>query len=501
MQLNSLFTTLFVALTLAACTHHPHATEEGHLHEESLLFTAYNGDYELYAEADPFVVGEQSHLLVHFTHLDSFKPLQEGSVVVTLHQEEGEKISGRAELVSDGIYTLSLEPTMTGTGSLLFDIHSSDGISQIALHDITLYDHEHEAHMAAEEGADGGGNLLHFTKEQSWKINFATEEVKKEPFGETIRTVAQVEPSQGDEQVVVAKAGGIVLFEGRDILPGIDVRSGQNLFSMVGGGVADNNMEVRYAEAVAEYDKARREYERKRALAEDHIVSESDLLEAETTFKNSEAVYLNLRKSISAGGKQLIRAPMNGFVKQLFVRNGEYARAGEPLLVVSGNRDLYLKAELQPKYYPHLDRISTAHIKMMQSGRTYRLEDLNGRVVSYGRSTDLNNPLIPLLFQVENSVELLPGSFVELYIKLQGSDEAITVPVGSLVEEMGSYFLYVQVTPELFEKRAVVIGKSDGLRREIIEGLSAGERIVSKGAMMVKLSQATGQLDAHGHGH
>jgi len=66
---------------------------------------------------------------------------------------------------------------------------------------------------------------------------------------------------------------------------------------------------------------------------------------------------------------------------------------------------------------------------------------------------------------------------------------------------MGAYFLYVQVTPELFEKRAVLIGKSDGLSTEITEGLSVGERVVSKGAIMVKLSQSTGQLDAHGHGH
>ena len=64
-----------------------------------------------------------------------------------------------------------------------------------------------------------------------------------------------------------------------------------------------------------------------------------------------------------------------------------------------------------------------------------------------------------------------------------------------------AYFLYVQVTPELFEKRAVRIGHSDGLQTEIVEGLSAGERVVSRGAIMVKLSQSTGQLDAHGHGH
>jgi len=192
---------------------------------------------------------------------------------------------------------------------------------------------------------------------------------------------------------------------------------------------------------------------------------------------------------------------MTGFVKQLFVRNGEFAEAGQPLLVVSQNRDLLIKAELQPKYYSLLGAITTANIKVMHSDVTYSLEDLNGKIVAYGRSTDLSNPLIPVVFQVQNNVGLLPGSFVEMFIKLQDGNETITVPNEALVEEMGTYFLYVQVTPELFEKRAVLIGKSDGLRTEIKEGLSVGERVISKGAIIVKLSQATGQLDAHSHGH
>ena len=67
---------------------------------------------------------------------------------------------------------------------------------------------------------------------------------------------------------------------------------------------------------------------------------------------------------------------------------------------------------------------------------------------------------------------------------------------------MGNYFVFVQLTPEFFEKREVKIGKTDGIRTEILSGIQSGERIVAKGAVLVKLSQATGTLDAHsGHVH
>ena len=78
----------------------------------------------------------------------------------------------------------------------------------------------------------------------------------------------------------------------------------------------------------------------------------------------------------------------------------------------------------------------------------------------------------------------------------------MTVPNSSLVEEMGNYFVFVQLTPEFFEKREVKTGKSNGLRTEILSGLKENERIVGKGAVLVKLAQASGKLDAHaGHVH
>jgi cobalt-zinc-cadmium efflux system membrane fusion protein len=97
---------------------------------------------------------------------------------------------------------------------------------------------------------------------------------------------------------------------------------------------------------------------------------------------------------------------------------------------------------------------------------------------------------------------LLPGSMVDLYLKTDGNMSVITVPNESIVEEMGNYFVFVQQTPELFEKRPVLIGVNDGRRTEIKEGVLAGERVIAKGAVLVKLSQSAGAIDVHsGHVH
>jgi RND family efflux transporter MFP subunit len=265
--------------------------------------------------------------------------------------------------------------------------------------------------------------------------------------------------------------------------------------------MADNNLSVRYAEAENEYNRTKIEYERKRELAKEHIISQSDLLKAQTEFTNAETVYNNLHGNF-AKGKQVVSSPFNGFVTRVLVRNGEYAQAGQPVLIVSQNRNLLIRAELQPKYFEILHSITSANIRVLGNNQTYTLEELGGSVVSFGKSTDIANPLVPVVFQVNNKGGLLSGSFVEVYIKTQTSTQAITVPSEAVVEEMGNYFVYVQLTPEFFEKRAIKKGVTDGIRTEIKEGLKAGERVVGKGAILVKLAQASGSLDPHaGHAH
>jgi len=54
----------------------------------------------------------------------------------------------------------------------------------------------------------------------------------------------------------------------------------------------------------------------------------------------------------------------------------------------------------------------------------------------------------------------------------------------------------------MFEKRQVRPGLTDGLYTEIIQGIDTSERIVSKGAVIIKLAAVSNSLDPHaGHVH
>jgi RND family efflux transporter MFP subunit len=496
-----LFILVLLAYLFASCSQN-HENENIDEHEEARFqYTAYSNEFELFAEADAFIIGETANVLSHFSILPAFTALEKGKMTLILSVNGTEVRQTLENPTRKGIYSFDIEPKTLGIGHLKFEITTEKGNFEILVPNVFVFASDEEALEAAEKIVVSKTNSTVFTKEQSWKIDFATEFPKIEPFGQVIKTTAQIQSTQGDESIIAAKTNGIVVFTGESVLEGKTISQGQRVFTISGSGMADNNSSVRYAEAKNNYEKKKADYERLKELANDKIVSEKDLLTAKNEYDNSKLIYDNLSNNFSASG-QIVTSPMSGFVKQIYVKNGQYVEAGQPIVSVSQNRTLLLRADVQQKYSSILGSVISANIRTVHDNRTYTMQELNGKILSFGKNASIDNYLIPLNLQIDNKGNFISGSFVELYLKTLTNANALTVPNTAIMEEQGNYFVFVQTHPELFEKKEVKLGSSDGLRTEIIKGISATDRIVTKGAILVKLAQSSGALDAHsGHVH
>ena len=362
------------------------------------------------------------------------------------------------------------------------------------------HDHSHN-HDAHSHNHNHGDDAITFSVEQQNKIDFEVVEVVTEPLYQIIRTSAQVVPAQEGEKILTATTSGIINFENKDIVKGLDVKSGQILFSIDNSNMADDNLSTRRQEIEAEYQNAKSNYERKQALAEDKIISESELADAETEYLIAKKHYENMNQNFPQG-KTLHRASITGSINEILVPNNSFVEAGQPIMTLAQNDRLYVRADLQSKYYPVLKDIKTANIKTLNDGIVYSLEDLSGRVLSYGKTTDISNPLIPVTFEIKNNGIIIPGSFVEMFITAESDKMGIMLPNSAIVEEMGIYCVFVQTCTDSFEKRIITKGVTDGQNTQILNGIKAGERVVSKGAVNVKLAQGSAALDPHaGHVH
>jgi RND family efflux transporter MFP subunit len=494
---------LIIPIILLACHDHSHESEAIHAHDEETKFqyTAYSDDFELFAEADAFLVGETANVLSHFSILPGFKAVESGEITLILGINGEEVRQTLDRPTRKGIYSFDIKPSVEGKGTLSFEIMNDSGRFVITIPEVTVFHSKDEARSAAEKATLSMTNTTVFTKEQSWKIEFATGFPTSGPFGQIIKTSAIIQSAPEEEMMITGRAAGIITYQGLTLPEGDPVSEGQRLFTVSASELADNNLAVRYQEALNNYERLKLEYERKQELAKDKIVSEKELLTIRNEYENAKAQYDLLNKHFSLGGYSVI-SPMSGYIKRVYVDNGQFIEAGQNLASVIKNKTLVLKAEVQQKHASILGSIVSANIRTVQDNKTYSLEELNGKILSHGRSANEGNFLIPVSIQIENPGGFISGSIVELYLITLTNKQAISVPNSALVEDQGNFFVYVQVTPELFEKREVETGATDGLNTEITKGLASGERLITSGAIFVRLAQATGSLDAHsGHNH
>jgi membrane fusion protein, heavy metal efflux system len=503
-----MFTRIFMALMasalIASCssTTMPEAEGERDEHEEvSLQYTTSTDSFEVFAEGDAFITGETANLTAYITVLPGFGPADNAELNVGFSLDGSGSSQPTVNRIRPGVFTFSLTPDKEGKGKLFFEIRTAEDKYNMPPVDVTVYGGHEQAHEATANSSPANSNTTAITKEQAWKMDFATGFPEREPFGQVIKTTARVQPALGDERIITATTGGIIVFSDFNSFEGKDVAAGQVLFSISGGGLSDNNIALRLTEAKNNYELAKAEYERVQQLAAERIVPQSRVLTAKNDFDNALALYGNLNQNFVSGG-QTVRSPVTGFIRQVYAENGAYIETGQPVMTISQSRSLLIIADLPQKYAPVLGKIKDFTVSNLYENKVLSMEELNGRILSYGKAANDDNYLIPVTIQIENKGGFFPGSFTEVYFRTITGTDVLTVPNTALMEDQGVFFIYVQVTPELFEKREVKTGTTDGLRTEIISGISEKERIVTRGALILKLAQATGGLDPHaGHVH
>ena len=359
------------------------------------------------------------------------------------------------------------------------------------------HDHATEQHdHGAEAEVHGSSNEIVLTPDKAKAAGVEVGEAQKAVFHQVIKTSGQVLAAQGDERVAVAPVAGVVSFSHK-VTEGMAVGQGTPLLVLSSGHLAEGDP---VQKARVAYEVAQREYERMEALVADKIVSEKDFARARQAYENARISYEAVAKNHTPAGQTVV-APAAGYVKSLLVKEGDYVSVGQPLVSITQNRRLFLRADVSEKYYKELAHITSAHFQTPYDDTTYDLQELNGRLLSYGKASGDGSYYIPVTFEFDNKGGVVPGSFVEIYLLTRPVEGVITLPVSALTEEQGSFFVYKQLDEECYEKQLVSLGANDGERVAILEGVQAGDRIVTRGAYQVKLASASNAIPAHTHEH
>ena len=84
---------------------------------------------------------------------------------------------------------------------------------------------------------------------------------------------------------------------------------------------------------------------------------------------------------------------------------------------------------------------------------------------------------------------------------LRAPRHALAIPDSAIVDDAGRAIAYVMIEGEAFERRPIRLGVRSNGWTEVLEGIAAGEHVVTRGAYEIKLQSAAGSVPAHGHVH
>lgn len=353
--------------------------------------------------------------------------------------------------------------------------------------------HSNSSTEKAEEASHEHANLIELDQKKAQAAGVVVREISPAAFHGVLKVSGKVLPASGSEKTVVATVAGIVSMP-HPLTEGMSVGKGTSVFRISSDQLPEGDVAQR---ARIAYETALADYKRKKDLVADKIVTQKEYLDAKANMERAALAYKALGRSNSSG--VAVVAQMSGFIKECLVKQGDYVDVGQPLMTISQNKHLYLRAEVPESSYGMLSQITSANFKTSYSQQVYQLSSMGGKLLTYGKASSMESAFIPVTFEFDNRNGVVPGAFAEIYLLTTQRPNVLSVPISAITEEQGVYFIYIQEEATHYRKQEVKLGESDGTRVEILSGLKSGEKVVTQGAIHVKLAASSMEIPGHSH--
>jgi RND family efflux transporter MFP subunit len=480
--------------------------------QETVSITHWTDTTELFLEYMPLVAGNKSRFAIHLTNQSDFKPVKEGSVEVELSRTASQAAKFTAQGPSrPGIFGVDVVVNETGQYNLSVRLRSVSLNDVHELAPLTVYANDKEAASTAQGSSD---DTVAFLKEQQWTLDFATKTVGERMIRNSLRIPATIDPRTGGVAEVTVPFTARLVRRGDLPALGTNVGKGQVLGGLIPptSNPADlPALDLARAEAEAALELARKDRARlDRLLSEGAVpqrrVEEARAIEATSAarLKAAETRIAQYEATRAADDESpgtrvfLLRAPISGVIAETHATSGANVEAGENLFKIIDVENVYVVGHVPEKEAPRLQSTFGAELEFSGLDRPRGV----GRLVSVGRLVDSQSRTVKIIYEIDNRDRVLAvgqSGFLRIFTSLGSKRPA--VPETAIVDDAGRPVVFVQVEGEAFARRPVTLGSREGGDVEILDGIHAGERVVTRGAHLIRLAALSTQVPAHGHVH
>lgn len=402
------------------------------------------------------------------------------------------RITGIALVIILGVLSISTTLASESQNNTAHDEHSHE-------HEKTTKEptHDHaddkdnsvEKRTVEEDEHEEGVSL---SAEKIKLAGIKIEELLPKKHLNTVYAPGEVKANGYKSYIVSPRTDSVVI--NRHASLGDHVKSGQKLVTLFSETMAQTQ---------ADFLIASSNWKRAKKLGSDNV-SERTLVEAENIYKGvygklvafgltKQAIGKISQQDSSTFGQYALVAEREGVVLQDDFMQGQRIEAGETIMLLADETDLWVEANVSPNKALNLALGSPALIDL--NGVKYR-----ANVIQEAHTINPITRTRTVRLSVTNSGHKLhSGMFVKVYFQFESSNEVIAVPEDALIRSSdGDWTVFIEEHPNEFKAVEVTRGQSFGEYREVL-GIEAGTKVVTQGAFFVASEIAKGGFDPHNH--
>jgi HlyD family secretion protein len=321
----------------------------------------------------------------------------------------------------------------------------------------------------------------------------------KSPFVSNIikKTVATGSIVPRKEIEIKPKVSGII--ETIYIVPGQRIKKGDLIakVKIIPDMVSLNSAESRVNRAKLSFDDNKQEYDRQKKLFDEGVIPEADFQKIRLAYNNAreelnsaennlELIREGVVKKSGQTTNTLVRSTIDGMILEVPVEEGNQViesnnfNSGTTIAFVADMGEMIFKGKVDET---EVGKIK-AGMKLLLSVGAIEKEKFDAELEYISPKGKEENGAIQ--FEIKAKIKLKENLFIRsgysanADIVLDRKDSVLSLEEGLLQFKGDSTFVEIETKPQLFEKKYIQTGLSDGINIEIVKGLKKTDKIKVK---------------------
>jgi cobalt-zinc-cadmium efflux system membrane fusion protein len=361
-----------------------------------------------------------------------------------------------------------------------------------------------EADIEKEINEKPRSNLIQLDPKSIETANLQIEEVSLKSLKNILQVPGKVQFNENKLAHVGSRVPGRIVEVKANLGDKVEEEDGLAIIDSTELGAAQSE----YLKAKANLVAQEKSYQRAKKLLEGKAISlgeyqrrEAEFMTVRAEFKAaedklhllglSEGELKRIGSEHIINSKVAVKAPFSGKVIERHATLGEVIEPATNLFTLADLSKLWVIADVSEKDVPLVVTGLPVEIRVSP----YPDEVFKGTVTYVGDQIDPTTRTVKVRTEVDNSLgKLKPEMFATIFITTEVISDVLAIPEEAVQTDGNKKIVFIDMGNGGFEAREVTLGRQVDSFYQLMEGIKAGEKIVTKGSFLLKSEAQKGEL-------